>query len=152
METGFGKWDVLASNKSDLENRVHLPLLGHNDPVRTRKGKSRMRSVNLTTPQEFRNIFDRNYHYLNVKVACFTFHSLQLYCKTLTLRKKRNHCYLLGQIYIEELIPFQQIGNKVTVMRISTEWCKTKTKEITMTNQSKGNHHNKPIRIQIQNK
>ena len=62
-----------------------------------------MRSVNLTTPQEFRNIFDRNYHYLNVKVACFTFHSLQLYCKTLTLRtkKKRNYCNLLGQIYIK---------------------------------------------------
>lgn len=79
------------------------PFLGHNDSVRTRKGKSRMRSVNLTTPQEFRNIFDKNYHYLNVKVACFTFHSLQLYCKTLTLRtkKKRNYCYLLGQIYIK---------------------------------------------------
>ena len=127
------------------------PLLGHNDPVRTRKGKSRMRSVNLKTLQEFRNIFDRNYHYLNVKVACFTFHSLQLHCKTLTLRtkKKRNHCYLLEQIYIKlTLNPSNKLEIKL-VMGISIEWCKTQTKETTMTNESKGNHHNKPIRIQI---
>lgn len=31
-ETGFGKWDVLASNKSDLENRVHLPPLRSQRP------------------------------------------------------------------------------------------------------------------------
>ena len=64
--------------------------------------------------------------------------------RPLHYEKKRNHCYLLGQIYIKE--------NKVTVMRISIGWCKTKTKEITITNQSKGNHHNSPLRIQIQNK
>ena len=108
-----------------------------------------MRSVNLKTLQEFRNIFDRNYHYLNVKVACFTFHSLQLHCKTLTLRTKKKESLFLEQIYIKlTLNPSNKLEIKL-VMGISIEWCKTQTKETTMTNQSKGNHHNKPIRIQI---
>ena len=64
-------------------------------------------------------------------------------------KKKRNHCYLLEQIYIKlTLNPSNKLEIKL-VMGISIEWCKTQTKETTMTNQSKGNHHNKPIRIQI---